>query len=295
MTVTANEASRSVPVATFTAQNNAVLIDEDGTLDVDRGDLSVDVARAHLAATSASRLWVKATGKPGLIVKKANSADTYDLLQLRRDDDSVWTWVDSSGRLTSRILIAKPVSGDTGNLLECKNSSNTVLAKVDKDGNVSGVAGTFTGAVATGALTVTGAASISGATTATGDIGAGADINVTGNVNTTGETWHGLTLANNFTNRGAGYPNLSYRKVPSPGNSVQLVGQVLSGVTTTPGTQIATLPVGYRPATEIPISVQAGSSAVIGLAVGTDGSIKVYGTWSNGMAFGINGIIPLNL
>ncbi len=110
------------------------------------------------------------------------------------------------------------------------------------------------------------------------------------------ETWHALTLAGNFANRGAGFPVLSYQQVPSPAKSVFLIGQVVSGVTVASGTQIATLPVGYRPTTEIPLwAWNATTLAALGVTVGTGGAVKLFGTWANGDIIHINGLIPLDI
>lgn len=111
------------------------------------------------------------------------------------------------------------------------------------------------------------------------------------------ETWHGLSLLNSFTNRGAGYPNLSYRRVAGVANTVQLVGQIVTpGSAPGSGTQIATLPSGYRPTTEIPGCAYIGSAPTpLACIVGTDGSIKLFGTMAGSTALGINMFIPLDL
>jgi hypothetical protein len=107
------------------------------------------------------------------------------------------------------------------------------------------------------------------------------------------EVWNTLTLANNFTNRGGLFPALAYRRVPSPAYSVQIVGQIVSGVTVASGTQIATLPVGYRPISEWTIPINGNSQALI-LVIGTDGSIKIFGTWVNGSIIQINGLFSMD-
>ena len=64
----------------------------------------------------------------------------------------------------------------------------------------------------------------------------------------TAEVWHALALQNLWVNVGAPFVTGQFRLVPSPALSVQVIGTIKNG-TAAPGTVIATLPAGYRPAT----------------------------------------------
>lgn len=109
------------------------------------------------------------------------------------------------------------------------------------------------------------------------------------------EAWTNLTLANLFTNRGAGFPLFGYIKVVSPPNSLLLLGQIKSGATVATGTQIATMPAGYRPTTEIPIATVNGTTgAGMVTVVQPGGAVKLFGTWANGDIIDINGLVPLD-
>lgn len=106
------------------------------------------------------------------------------------------------------------------------------------------------------------------------------------------ETWHALSLNAPWTNRGAGFPVLSYRRVPSPNNSVQICGQLTSGGAAS-GSVIANLPSGYRPLTAIGGAAGNDGNADILIEVETNGDIKAFGVF--GTHIQINDIIPLDL
>lgn len=97
------------------------------------------------------------------------------------------------------------------------------------------------------------------------------------------DLWRPMTLQNGWANRGAGFPPAQYRML-SNGN-VQYVLNVTGG-TTTSGTVIANLPVGFRPPYEIPLSGLAH-----GLAIGSAGNIQVFSGTSSFLQS--TGIIPL--
>lgn len=113
--------------------------------------------------------------------------------------------------------------------------------------------------------------------------------------NSTAETWHTPTLLNSFT--AGGPPSLQYRKLASPPNCVQVCGTIISGATTGSGTAIATLPTGYRPATNtivLPVN-NASTSANLWLGLQSNGSLALHGTWANGATIQINGMYPIDL
>lgn len=104
------------------------------------------------------------------------------------------------------------------------------------------------------------------------------------NVGGVAETWQALTPLNLFTNRGAGFPALSCRKVASPYGDVELVGQLVSGATVASGTQIGAVPAGYAPATEMVIRADNGSALgnPVFVSVQTSGAVLLFGTWAAG-------------
>jgi len=109
------------------------------------------------------------------------------------------------------------------------------------------------------------------------------------------ETWNGLV----YQNAWADGTNVAgkYRKVASPANSIQLVGELVPG-TKVDGTVIATLPVGYRPlaTTSFPIAanpVPAGSTTPL-LQVLANGQIQCFGLVAGTSRIYFSVIIPLD-
>ena len=82
--------------------------------------------------------------------------------------------------------------------------------------------------------------------------------------------WAALTLSASWVNFGGAYATAQYRRV---GGIVYLSGLIKSG-TTTPGTVIATLPAGFRPAYQDQYG-SYGNSALAAWQVNTDGTIRV--------------------
>lgn len=112
-----------------------------------------------------------------------------------------------------------------------------------------------------------------------------------GNASTS--VWTPASLINNFTNRGAGFPIVSYR-INSDGE-IRVVGQALSGVTVTSGTVMFNLPVGFRPVTEIVGPGNANVSSLLLFSAGVDGGFRIFGTWTNTQIIEVNFSGPLNL
>lgn len=108
------------------------------------------------------------------------------------------------------------------------------------------------------------------------------------------ETWHGATLVNGWTNRGSGFPAFSYRKVPSPAASIQIVGQIVPG-TLTDGTTVTTLPVGYRPTTPEMWVARKGASAQAWFELNTDGTIKIFDAAGSSLIQSNSTILPLDI
>lgn len=109
------------------------------------------------------------------------------------------------------------------------------------------------------------------------------------------ETWHSVTINPPWSNRGAGFPGFSYRLVPSPINSVQLVGQLTVGGAAS-GSTIGTLPAGYRPTTAIGApAANDGASPEVLIEVETTGDIKAFCVGGFSTHIQINMLIPLDL
>lgn len=107
------------------------------------------------------------------------------------------------------------------------------------------------------------------------------------------ETWHAVSKVNGWGNS-AGSAVLSYRRVPSPAQSVQLVGRVTGG-TTTSGIKIGSVPIAYAPnvGIQFPITNNANGTGVVG-SVDTSGNINAFGTLTGAdLSFCV--IYPLNI
>lgn len=92
----------------------------------------------------------------------------------------------------------------------------------------------------------------------------------------TGETWTTLSLNNSWTAYGSPYQTPIYRKQVD--GVVQLFGLIAPG-TTTAGTTVATLPVGYRPASDHIFKTSGGAStAFADLYVKSNGTITIQNT-----------------
>jgi hypothetical protein len=105
------------------------------------------------------------------------------------------------------------------------------------------------------------------------------------------DSWRNLTLANGWTNRGAGFATGQYRRVNSPPNSLQLVGCLVAG-TKTNATTVATTAVGFRPAAIVGFPCQDTANPAA-IEFDTLGQLKVYdlGAGSN-LQFSV--IVPLD-
>lgn len=107
----------------------------------------------------------------------------------------------------------------------------------------------------------------------------------------THDDWNAATLGSGWTNRGTGFPNVSYRLAPSPANSLQLAGEAQSG-TVTNGTTLFTLPAGWRPATEqIIVCGYSTGTNIARLQINTSGAVNIFNA---GATAGIAGIIQIN-
>lgn len=86
------------------------------------------------------------------------------------------------------------------------------------------------------------------------------------------EPWQTLSLQNGWVARG-GYYTPSYRR--EPGELVRLVGGMIDG-TNDNGTIIATLPAGYRPASDQPLALLGNDGRLCGLFARTTGELEIF-------------------
>jgi hypothetical protein len=93
--------------------------------------------------------------------------------------------------------------------------------------------------------------------------------------------WTAPTLLNSWVNYGAGNVDAAYRKI---GDMVQLRGQVKNG-TTTAGTSILTLPVGFRPTAQVVVPTLDGNNALARFDITAAGAVIIQVGANN--AFGI--------
>ena len=94
------------------------------------------------------------------------------------------------------------------------------------------------------------------------------------------ESWNALSYLNGWTNA-TSLTAGQYRKVVSPPNTVQMVGALTPSVTNSNGTQIATMPVGYRPTNVITVPVSCDVTVSGGQSphfdIESTGAVKVWG------------------
>jgi hypothetical protein len=110
----------------------------------------------------------------------------------------------------------------------------------------------------------------------------------------TPETWHLATLNAPWTNRGAGFPKLSYRLVASPPNSLQITGQLTVGGAAS-GSVVTTLPAGYTPLTAVGSSAgNDGFADDVLIELETNGQLKAFCA-SFGTHIQVNMVVPLDL
>jgi len=116
-----------------------------------------------------------------------------------------------------------------------------------------------------------------------------ASVGIKAEVGGVAETWHDVSSGpgyqNSWVNRGAGFPNLAYKKVAAPDSGLWIAGQASGG--TIPTSVIFTLPTGYRPTTQY---VVANTTGVF--QVDTNGNVSVVAA---GSAFvQVSTVIPLD-
>jgi hypothetical protein len=107
--------------------------------------------------------------------------------------------------------------------------------------------------------------------------------------------WQAATLGNGWTNRGAGFPVMKYRKTDGNKN-VQIVGQILPG-TKTDNTVLFTLAAGFRPITQhagLMVYAPLGSAGPE-VFVDTTGTVSIQGIGAGATVLQVNVTFPLDL
>lgn len=105
-------------------------------------------------------------------------------------------------------------------------------------------------------------------------------------------SWLSLPKNNGWTNFDPTLLPASYRK--APGNKVEIIGKMSSGVTDN-GTIIATLPVGFRPPAEQMMVAGTSTGNSLNLSVKPDGTISISNVNAAPTVILMNGSIVLSL
>lgn len=271
VTVTGDEVSRTTPIASFKRGSVGLLVGEDAVVQATSG-LSIDFTeRASGAAALTSRLYIKASAVIGAIIQRA-AGQTQDLLQVLTEAGSGLFTVTQQGNVSNAGSISAGTGVSAGTSVTATTSLNGATAAVSGNATVGGTLGVTGTLTASGAVNAASAA-VTGAVT-TGSAG----------VTVAAETWHALTLAASWANFGSGFVTAQYRKVPSPANSVEIIG-VIGGGTATANTTIATLPAGYRPTNTIREKIYAFGPGTLNVTdetpavnIDSSGNIKIIGS-----------------
>lgn len=307
ITVTGDEVGRNKPIATWIRTGSGgLVVGEDAVVQVTSGGFVVDPTQRPTGSASATaRVVVKAQGKTGIRVDQ-NTAETNDFIVFKDPSGTTKYRVDSTGAVTASGGVTSSTSVTTATLAASGNATVGGTLGVTGALTASGGASVTGGVTATGTVqgaTVTSTGAVNGASASITGAVAAASAAITGAVTTgsagvsvAGETWHAMTLLNSWVNFGSGYANAQYRKIAGPGNSVEIIGTVASG---TANTILATLPAGYRPASNIRQLIYAfGASMNIStetpaITVDTSGNITLLGTTNAGI-LAFHCIIPLD-
>ncbi|OLE29613.1 MAG: hypothetical protein AUG44_03435 [Actinobacteria bacterium 13_1_20CM_3_71_11] len=107
------------------------------------------------------------------------------------------------------------------------------------------------------------------------------------------EDWHTINPGNGWGNA-VGFAPCKYRLISSPAKTVEVCGNIFGG-TTTAGTNLFTLPVGYRPATKQRRAGFGSPTAGVPLVdIDTDGTCKLVNSWAGVVTVGIHWLISLD-
>jgi hypothetical protein len=107
-------------------------------------------------------------------------------------------------------------------------------------------------------------------------------------------SWASMTLLNGWTNVGSAEVTAQYRLVPSPPNTLQIVGEIVAG-TITDGTVIANLNDGFRPIHSVtfPLACNPTNRAAV-LRMTSAGDLTIFGLVAGTVQIYFNTLIPLD-
>lgn len=110
------------------------------------------------------------------------------------------------------------------------------------------------------------------------------------------EVWNAMVLTGLWTNFGGAFVTAQYRKLASPGNSMQIVGVCNTNGGFGAGTVMTTFPVGYRPLKTIrfPVTTANPGARTPSLEINAAGQMSVLGLAAIATTVEFNAIIPLD-
>ncbi|MEU0624969.1 hypothetical protein ABZ329_29430 [Streptomyces rubiginosohelvolus] len=236
-------------------------------------------------------------------------------------DRATMAWIDTANAATNtilqitqgvftfdegRFLIDPPVSTNPSLWIVAKSghTGRLIRAQVDSlDQFVVTAAGAVTAAGSLTAASVTTAGAVSAATLSTtgnatvgGTLGT-ADVTVSGQI-TKDATWSTLTKGTGWAGYGGNYGVGRYRRMPDGSVFLRDLINRTASTTLTSGETIATLPVGYRPATIVQQNVYVGGSTggPVAININTNGTITISNLSSGAITYLStgNGYVSLN-
>lgn len=123
-----------------------------------------------------------------------------------------------------------------------------------------------------------------------GNVTIAGDLTINGAINNQWTAWTAVSFTNSWSNFGAPFNNMSYRK-SKDGTMLGLSGVIVGGGN---GTSAFTLPAGFRPTTRKDFAAYDGASgSLVGVNVNTDGTVVLSGAARTQV--NLNSQVPLNL
>lgn len=186
---------------------------------------------------------------------------------------------------TSTALYVAAKSGHTGNLLRAQvnlvdrfvvGASGAVIAA----GTVTAGGFSTTGSASAGSVTATGAVnaatvSTTGNATVGGTLGT-ANVTVSGQI-TKDAAWSTLSTNTGWAGYGGAYGPGRYRRLPDGSVAIRDLVNRTASTTIASGEIVATLPVGYRPVTQVQQNIFVGGSSggSLSININTNGTITL--------------------
>lgn len=109
-----NSVTRTSTIAEIYRSNKGLAVDFDGVVSINNTDLNVGTSRSSPSSPPSSRVVVTAALKTGLVVKKDQIADTYDLTQWQDSGTGVVAKMAHDGSLTAANATVNGTLGVTG-------------------------------------------------------------------------------------------------------------------------------------------------------------------------------------